>query len=71
MSIDLGSGFQQVFQRQKDGAILNRNRDTWLPQPSQRGKKQIRYTGGILTKPLSLGVRSMSSGATGLDNEKF
>lgn len=41
----LESGFQQVSQSQKHGAILKRRGDTWLPQLNQWAKKQIWYTG--------------------------
>ena len=71
LSSDLQPGLQQVSQRKKDGVILNRSGDTWPPQPSQRAKKQIWYVGATLPMPLSLGLRSMSLGATGLDTEKF
>ena len=37
----------------------------------QRDRKRIWYTGGTLPTPHSRGVRSMSSGATGLAKEKF
>ena len=64
-------GFQQLSQRHKDRAILNISGDTWLPHPNQRAKKQIWCAGGIFPIPLSLGVRSMSLGATWLATEKF
>jgi hypothetical protein len=63
--------FQQVSQRLKDRVILNSTGATCLPQPNQRAKKQIWYVGGIFPIPLSLGVRSMSLGATWLATEKF
>jgi hypothetical protein len=71
VSSNIQSSFQQLSQRHKNRAILNKSGATWLPQPSQRAKKQIWYVGGIFPIPLSLGVRSMSLEATGLATEKF
>lgn len=65
--------------RERQGVVLCRDGDTswsWgpltpFPQHPPWARKLIWYTGGTLPTPLSRGVRSMSSGATGLATEKF